>query len=67
MSEPQDRAQYDEDQEDKPVKLGYEGSEVTVIMRYAYLAFLIFSVYYVISNGVPSLKEWLTDPPIDLF
>ena len=63
----QDLSNYDEDSDDKPIRLGYEGSDVTMIMRFVYLAFLIFAVIYVISNGVPSLREWLTNPPIDLF
>jgi len=58
--------QYNEDQDEERIRLGYEGSDVTMIMRWAYLLFLLWSVHYVISNGVPSLREWLTNPPIDL-
>ncbi len=58
---------YNEDQDTEPVSLGYEGSDVTMLMRFLYLAFLVFSIYYVISNGVPSLRQWLTNPPIQLF
>ena len=57
---------YDEDQEDRPVKLGYEGSKVATIMIFAFLFFLIWSIWYVVYNGVPSLQEWLNDPPIHL-
>jgi hypothetical protein len=58
---------YDEDQDQRPVRLGYEGSKVATIMIFAFLAFLIWSIWYMVSNGVPSLQEWLTDPPISLF
>ena len=57
---------FDEDQDHLPVSLGYEGSKVSTIMIFAFLAFLIFSIYYVLSNGVPSLQEWLNNPPIEL-
>ena len=57
---------YDEDQEQRPVRLGYEGSRVATIMIFAFLFFIIWSIWYVVSNGVPSLQEWLNDPPIDL-
>ncbi len=67
MSDERDQLYFDEDQECEPVRLGYEGSKVATIMIYAFLAFLVFSVYYVVSNGVPSLQEWLNDPPVDLF
>jgi hypothetical protein len=58
---------YDEDQDERPLRLGYEGSKVATIMIFAFLGFLIWSIYYMVSNGVPSLQEWLTDPPISLF
>ena len=59
-------ARYDES-DTEPVRIGYEGSEVSGFMRWAYLIFLAWGVYYVIRYGVPSLKEWLTNPPSSLF
>ena len=66
MSQDQEPAFYDEDQNERPLRLGYEGSKVATIMIFAFLAFFIWSIWYVVSNGVPSLQEWLNDPPIDL-
>jgi hypothetical protein len=67
MSDPDRLPNYDEDQDERPVRLGYEGSKVATIMIFAFLGFLIWSIWYMVSNGVPSLQEWLTDPPISLF
>ncbi len=66
MAEKKAEDRYDEN-DHEPVKLGYEGSQVSTVMRWVYLIFLIWGVYYVVRFGVPSLKEWLTNPPSSLF
>lgn len=46
-------------QEEEQKEIPYKGNEIPKILKFVYVIFILWAVYYFVSNGMPDLSEWL--------
>lgn len=56
-----EQTQQQTNEESTPV---YEGHVIPRWLLLVWLGFFVWGGFYIVKNVIPSLKQWLTNPPV---